>query len=80
VDDAGLSINAAWVIVSALNFLLLIGLIVLFARFVRWILATRRHDAEISSLQLRVTRLEADRVPGTAEEHATVEPPRPSAG
>jgi Flp pilus assembly protein TadB len=62
VTNSGLVINAFWLIASAVNFLLLIGVIVgltyVVIRLFRWVSASRRHDREIASLRGRVARLE----------------------
>lgn len=53
-------INAFWIVVSALNFVLLIAVVYAVIRFVRWFFVGRQREAaEVADLRERVAQLEA---------------------
>lgn len=58
MESSGVVIDAIWVVIAALNFLLFVGAIVLVVGVVRWVRGARRRDSELAALSARVAAIE----------------------
>jgi len=58
-EDAGFSIDAFWVVMSALDFILLVAVVYGAIRLFQWALAMGQRNHDIEELKARILRLES---------------------
>ena len=66
MEGSAFGVNAFWVVVSALNFVLFVAIVYGVVRFVRWLIVGRQREAaEQAELRERVAAVEANQAERT---------------